>query len=254
MAANPRSAGALSYIAVERSEKQRQLHPEGIESVGELAASRIGEGFTGMVVANELLDNLSFAPVRWVDGTPHYGHVDVASGVGSPCSAGDDELVEVFLPRPERDSSYLLRGRSRYDQREAGDLIDWLRSDVFASGKILVFDYAKQRSEDVRVRTYSDHGRAGEPLIGLGTKDITIDVDLEALQQRFGPPTTTMPQAEWLANHGVSELVDEGKAIWEREAATGGLDALRAISRVREAEALCDPQGLGGFTALEWLV
>ena len=34
----------------------------------------------------------------------------------------------------------------------------------------------------------------------------------------------------------------------------GDLSALRARSRIREAEALLDPTGLGSFRALEWLI
>jgi hypothetical protein len=54
--------------------------------------------------------------------------------------------------------------------------------------------------------------------------------------------------------HGIDALVDEGRRIWEASAGIGDLPALRARSRVREAEALCDPAGMGGFRVLEWTV
>ena len=42
--------------------------------------------------------------------------------------------------------------------------------------------------------------------------------------------------------------------MWDERAARGDLAALRARSRVREAEALTDPSGLGGFSVVEWVV
>ena len=40
--------------------------------------------------------------------------------------------------------------------------------------------------------------------------------------------------------------------MWAERGRIGDLAALRARSRVREAEALTDPVGLGAFTVLEW--
>ena len=115
-------------------------------------------------------------------------------------------------------------------------------------------DYGRLRSEEVEVRTFSQHGKAGDPLRDLGTKDITVDVDFEALQQRVRTADTLEQQRTWLERLGIDDLVAEGRAIWEREAAVGGLDAIRGLSRVKEAEALRDPHGLGGFWVAEWIV
>ena len=46
--------------------------------------------------------------------------------------------------------------------------------------------------------------------------------------------------------------MDEGRAVWRERAAIGDLAALEARSRVHEAEALCDPAGLGAFTVAVW--
>ena len=46
--------------------------------------------------------------------------------------------------------------------------------------------------------------------------------------------------------------MEEGRAIWRERAAIGDLEAVRARSRVTEAEALLDPAGLGAFRVLEW--
>jgi hypothetical protein len=61
-------------------------------------------------------------------------------------------------------------------------------------------------------------------------------------------------QADWLRSHGIDELVEEGRRGWDAGATTGDLAALKARSRVREAEALLDPEGLGAFLVAEWVV
>jgi hypothetical protein len=59
-------------------------------------------------------------------------------------------------------------------------------------------------------------------------------------------------QAEFLRRHSIDALVAEGRAEWQRAAAHPDLAAMTMRSRVREAEALLDPSGLGGFSVLEW--
>ena len=244
-AASPRVADHLRYIAVERSETQRENHPDGVLSVDALTTDHIGSGVSGMVFANELLDNFAFTPIRWDGGVPAFASVDV-----------DDrnDLVETYLVNAEREVTHLLPGRLVMDQLSAATWVRWVRGDVITRGRLVVIDYARLLSEDVEVRTYSDHGRAGEPLVGLGSKDITVDVDLEALQQSVGQAESIVQQHEWLRAHGVDELVEEGRSIWQREAGVGDLAALRAKSRIREAESLCDERGLGGFLVSEWTV
>ena len=61
-------------------------------------------------------------------------------------------------------------------------------------------------------------------------------------------------QAQWLQYWGIDELVEAGRALWESKAHAPDLAAMKGRSRVREAEALLDPNGLGGFTVLEWVV
>ena len=59
-------------------------------------------------------------------------------------------------------------------------------------------------------------------------------------------------QEQFLRRWGIDDLVAEGAAVWTANAARPDLHALRMRSRVREAESLLDPAGLGGFTAVEW--
>ena len=80
-----------------------------------------------------------------------------------------------------------------------------------------------------------------------GSQDITYDVPFDQL-----PGGVRSTQAAWLRRWGIDELVDEGRRIWTERAAVADLAALRARSRVREAEALLDSAGLGGFVVAEW--
>jgi SAM-dependent MidA family methyltransferase len=61
-----------------------------------------------------------------------------------------------------------------------------------------------------------------------------------------------MTQAEFLHEFGIGALVDEGRAAWQRAVAAPDLAAMVMRSRVREAEALLDPAGLGGFSVVQW--
>jgi hypothetical protein len=68
------------------------------------------------------------------------------------------------------------------------------------------------------------------------------------------PPAVSSSQAEFLSRYGIDELRKDAAAVWRSGGAAGGIDALRARSRVGEADALLDPGGLGGFDVVEWVV
>jgi SAM-dependent MidA family methyltransferase len=56
LAAGPDCAPALRYVAVEVAAHQRDQHPDGVVSTDRLPS----EPFDGVVIANELLDNVPF--------------------------------------------------------------------------------------------------------------------------------------------------------------------------------------------------
>jgi SAM-dependent MidA family methyltransferase len=271
LAAAPECSRALRYVLVERSAAQRSRHADhlDLEPPEEAFASRpdvaddddapppvpptgpivvsLGDlpRLTGpcAVVANELLDNLPFGLLeRTADGWAEV-HVGLEG----------DHLVEVLVPTagPVLD----VPVGARVPRLDAA--ADWVRDAVALSGSggsVLAFDYASTTHELALrpwvewVRTYRQHARGGPPLDGLGTQDITCEVAVDQL-----PPTSSdRSQADWLRAHGIEALVAEGRRIWQERAAIGDLAAVRARSRITEAEALLDPSGLGGFRALEW--
>ena len=239
--AQPKCLDAIEYFAVEISEVQRAQHPDWVISTSQLPSEKA----TGVVIANELLDNLPFTPLRRARGEWTMVNVTVEN----------DRLLETLESCPadvSKDFSNELE--SAIHQPHA---VKWLTEVLTGSldrGRVIVIDYCRERSADVEVRTYAGHGPAGDPLSELGTKDITVDVDLEQLQRLTRPADVITRQAEWLRDLGIDELVAEGRMIWKEGAADGGLAAIKGRSRVLEAEALCDPAGLGGFTVAEWII
>ena len=133
------------------------------------------------------------------------------------------------------------------------------RSDALDSirrGHLLVLDYGASTSELATrspewLRTYRGHERGGAPIEHVGGQDITADVAVDQITEPW-PADRVSAQADFLRRHGIDELVEEGRAVWHERAHLGDLEAVRGRSRVREAEALLDPTGLGAFTVLEW--
>jgi SAM-dependent MidA family methyltransferase len=136
----------------------------------------------------------------------------------------------------------------------------WLRGALALTGdggRVLTFDYASTTADLAArpptewLRTYRRHERGAGPLAALGEQDVTCEVCTDQLAA-VAVPTADRSQAEWLAVHGIDELVEEGRRIWQERSAIGDLAAVRGRSRITEAHALLDPAGLGAFRALEW--
>ena len=230
------------YVAVERSAAQRALHPAGVASVEEWHTGPV----PGVVIANELLDNLPFRLAVW-DGGWREAHVSMAHG----------ELHEVLLPAPPS-WAWLPRtaphGARVPVQEQARSWIEVTRA-ALSAGTVLAFDYCTARTEALALepwrawlRTYRGHERGGHYLREPGSQDITAQVCLDQLPE----PDVVRTQAQFLQRWGIDELVEEGRRTWSAAATAPTLEALRMRSRVREAESLLDPAGLGGFLAVEW--
>jgi SAM-dependent MidA family methyltransferase len=238
LAAAPACGPALRYVAVERSAALRRQHSAGMESAGALPE----EPFTGVVLANELLDNLPFGLLERQAG----GWAEVRV---------DADLTEVLVPAgagagPALDAP---AGTRIPVQRAAHDWIDHA-CRLVARGRVVAIDYAGTTESLARrpwtdwVRTYRSHGRGTHPLADLGRQDITCEVAVDQLP----PATVNRSQAEFLRAFGLDDLAAEARAAWHERAHIGDLQALRSRSRVHEAAALTDEAGLGAFRVLEW--
>jgi SAM-dependent MidA family methyltransferase len=279
--AEPGCSRALRYVLVERSAAlrvaQRELltlepadrafgpavrderdeAPRPVEDVGPIATSLPEfpalELVAGVVIANELLDNLPFRLVEraregWTEvrvGLAPDGFAEIAvPAAPEVAAAADDVAAGATIPEGAR-------------LPVPTATVDWLDqcAHVLRRGFLVVVDYGDNaaslasRGQDKWLRTYRSHQRGETPLAAPGAQDITSTVPAEHLVAhaaragfRLVEHTT---QAEWLAALGVDQLVDDARGLWRERAAVGDLEALAARSRVTEAAALTDPSGLG---------
>ena len=247
-AASPECSDALRPVAVEPAVVQWGAHPDGATSLASIGDVAGGEPFDGVVIANELLDDVPFA-LAVHDGA--WREAFVAQG-------DHGRFVEV-LSQPFDAVPRVLPPVARHGaraplQRGAGQLVTNVL-DRLRSGALCAFDYCRASTLETAaldwrrwLRTYRGHQRAGHYLDDPGAVDITCDVMIDQLPT----PGAVVDQAAFLASWGVDELVEEGRRHWQASAAAPTLDAMRMRSRVAEAEALLDPAGLGGFTVLQW--
>ncbi len=284
--AAPRCASALRYVLAERSPALRSaqrdriaLEPadealgpviagadrdepdEHVAGVGPIATSLDdlpSVTFTGLVLANELLDNL---PVRIAERSADgWDEVLVA--------LDDDHLVETTVPAQPAFATLADEVAAGADVPSGARLpvpvgaSDWLirAAAVLRRGELILVDYAAPVAELIArgpgswLRTYQGHERGHSPLDALGERDITCDLPLEHLILAAGRAgfrvVRETTQAEWLAGLGIAELVEEGSATWRARAHIGDLEAIAGRSVVTEAEALVDPGGLGAHRVI----
>ena len=230
------------YVAVEVSESQRQLHPPWVTSVDSLP----NEPFCGIVLANELLDNLPFR-LAVFDGA--WREVFVAEH-----SPGD--FSEVLSAPIDPLPSYLPRiaphgARVPLQDRAAA----WVHQVRKLADRVVTIDYCTAQTAELAslpwrswLRTYRGHERGVHYLRDVGLQDITAQVCMDQLPL----PTASEPQSAFLTRWGIDDLVAEGKREWARLASAPTVQALRMRSRVSEAEALQASDGLGGFVVATW--
>jgi SAM-dependent MidA family methyltransferase len=210
----------------------------------------------GVVIANELIDNIPMALAqkagdvwreRWVgrDGDG-LGFVDadvrpevlawLESNAGD---VGDGGWVEVQL--------------------EAQVWLDEAL-DALESGSILIFDYGDSaenlipRRQDGTLRTYRAHHLGPHPLDEPGETDITADVNFTALlatAQNAGARVELQRQDDFLAELGLRDRLSQLRHA-ELAAARSGdeMARLRLRTLKTEAETLLHPRGLGDFRVL----
>ena len=250
LAADPACSAAWRLVAVERSDALRQRHRDlverGVESRVDLPPDLAG----AVVVANELLDNVAFRVLErgqegWWDLVVTADRGRLALGT-DPAPPDDGARADLLVPgAPD------------------GTRIPWLSSarawvsEVLAAGprRLVVIDYGAPATVELAsrpwnewVRTYRGHARAGAPLQHPGQADLTVEVVADQLP----PGATWTTQDRFLSEHGIEELVAEGRRLWAEHAAAPDLAALRGRSRIGEAEALLDPDGLGSWLVGQW--
>ncbi|HLM29964.1 MAG TPA: SAM-dependent methyltransferase [Acidimicrobiales bacterium] len=221
-----------------------------------------------VVIANELLDNMPFGlaerrsgrwhevRVGWDEGSPAATAVAAGSGGGrfvERLVPLDDEraaLLDRLVPEAPEGARAPMQAAARRWLREA-------RAVAGNGGRVVVADYAATtadmacRPQDQWLRTYRGHSPGGPWLGGLGSQDVTCEVAVDQLAL-VRPPVSDRLQADWLHHWGLGDLVEEGRRAWAAGASAPDVAALTGRSRLSEAAALTDPNGLGAFRVLEW--
>ncbi len=243
LAAQPECADAMHYVAVEISASQRALHPKGVES-----RETIPDGpITGVILANELLDNLPFRLFVF-DGS--WMEASVAQATGG-------QFVEV-LRAPDVVPSCLPQTAPLGSRAPIQDAAaSWVRDCLskIGYGRLLLFDYCSTSTPIIALtpwrewlRTYRDQGRGTHYLTEPGSQDITAQVMIDQLPTGF----TSSIQADFLKQWGIDELVREGADHWEKLKHAPDVAAMKMRSRIAEAKTLTDSSGLGGFDTNVW--
>ena len=244
----------VSAFAVEASPTARDKLVEVLPPNRVLAD--LPDRIRGVVIGNELIDNLPMALAQRVDGVWRERWVGV----------DDDELAMVDAPpRPE-----VVAWLDQF----AGDVPDggWVEAQLAAAswvrdvlgrleaGSLVLFDYGDTaenllpRRQDGTLRTYRAHHLGPHPLDEPGETDITADVNftaLAAVAESAGAMVELHRQDDFLTGLGLGDRLSELRHA-ELDAARSGdaMERLRLRSLKTEAETLLHPRGLGDFRVL----
>ncbi len=222
--------------------------------VGDIAD--VPDPVRGVVIANELIDNLPMAIAqmtatgwreRWVgiDGetlvfVDHEVRPEVATWLDrfvGPVATGD--WVEVQLAAAVWFDRVLRRlGQGSVVLIDYGDLAENLAP----------------RRRDGTLRTYRSHHLGPHPLDEPGATDITADVNFSALiatAEAAGASVELHRQDDFLASFGLRQgLTDLRNRELELARQDDTMERLRVRNLVSEAQTLMHPRGLGDFRVL----
>ncbi|MCE2530029.1 MAG: SAM-dependent methyltransferase [Acidimicrobiia bacterium] len=245
-------------LALEVSPAAREALRQALPAVEVVPDRRELDGFRGVVIANEVVDNLPVAiAVRTEDGGWTERRV---------WSDGAD-LVLVEAPARSEVLSWL---EAHAADVPAGGVVEcqlaagnWMRRmiDLLEAGAVVVIDYGDtsegllpRRRRGGTLRTYRAHHLSRHPLDEPGSMDITADVDFSALARVAsdrGTQARLCRQDEFLSELGLDGRMAELRQRELAEARGGDpMERLRLRSRVKEIETLLHPRGFGDFRVL----
>lgn len=218
--------------------------------------SEMPEPIRGVVIANELIDNLPMAIAQRVGRQWRERWVGLD---GEELTFIDAEPRSEVLDWLDRFAGDVAEDGWVEVQLRAGE---WLKETIgkVAAGSVLIIDYGDTaenllpRRRDGTLRTYRAHHLGPHPLDEPGETDITADVNFTALMavaEGAGAAVELHRQDDFLSMLGLRDRLSELRKA-ELEAARSGedMERLRLRTLKTEAETLLHPRGLGDFRVL----
>lgn len=248
------SAGELETWAVEVS-------PPAIRALGGVVGpdrvvaslEALPGGMRGVILANELLDNLPMAIAQLTDDGWRERWVGVEDG------------GLVFVDAPPRPSvvSWLERFAGPVDEGGWVEVqlaaCDWVGAALarLSAGALVLIDYGDTmenlapRRRDGTLRTYRSHHLGPHPFDEPGVTDITADVNVTAVAaaaRAVGADVEVLRQDDFLAGLGLRDRISDMRREELQLARAGDHMARLRLRTLRtEAETLLHPRGLGDF-------
>ncbi|MFC9693589.1 SAM-dependent methyltransferase [Kribbella sp. NPDC056951] len=224
-------ADQVTDIAAGSGELGRVLRAEGLKVVEIELDDQLPDELTGLVVANEWLDNVPCELAEWdEDGVPHYLTAELTPG--DVVKGNDLEWLRQWWPGEPGDRAEIGLPR---DEAWAGVV------DRIQHGTALAIDYGHVADDRPPYGTLTGFrgGRECEPVLD-GTCDITAHVALDSLAAAVNGSLQT--QYDALTQLGVS-----ARRPPLAQATSDPTGYLTALSTAGEAAELLDRSGLGAF-------
>jgi SAM-dependent MidA family methyltransferase len=218
--------------------------------------SEMPDSVRGVVIANELIDNLPMAIAQRVDARWRERWVGLD---GEHLAFIDADPRPEVLDWLENFAGEVADGGWVEVQLQAAT---WLSETLqgLEAGAVLIIDYGGtaenllSRRRDGTLRTYRAHHLGPHPLDEPGETDITADVNftaLSAVAEEEGAEVELHRQDDFLSMLGLRDRLTELRRA-ELAAARSGdeMERLRLRTLKTEAETLLHPRGLGDFRVL----
>ena len=233
----------------DRSPLAESLRYEPIETAGRAGSAVAEEPIVGVILGNEFLDALPVHRVINDGGRLRELYVGFR----------DDHLVELMGPVADERIGALINA----DELDAGQRAEvslaipaWLRLVIaqLERGYVLLFDYGLGRAAlrsaerpNGTIRSFKGHHVSSNVLTGLGQRDITAHVDLDALadasRQAGFDVLGQVDQARFLMSCGLEAVYAATRETVDDE--LGSALLLRSVMR-----RLLDPRQLGGYAVV----
>jgi SAM-dependent MidA family methyltransferase len=257
-------ADALELRLVERNPELQERQRRRLEGTGRVSWSEsivdLPGAQTGVVFANEVIDNLPVHLVRNVAGALCEECVTATRGVlAFESLPPSNPELQLFLKRtnvtlPEGHRMEVPLAAESFMSRAAGTL---------ARGAVLLVDYGDEAGSlaarpEGTLACYSATGADDVPLADPGAKDITAHANWTALRaageraglEMIGP----RPQHEVLTALGLKDLDKSLEQGYHDALSTGaGAAAVASLSRRHALRALVDAGGLGALGVMAGL-